>query len=122
MTNTEKMMKEMVTDVCGSLIAEREKMATELLKKVTKVVSNEMIKKIKEDPFKTYSIVSLEEGEFFTEDEIHNIISMIEYYNINQDGINQCLNNLFSDIDIFREIEVETVKDIGIIHITIYFN
>lgn len=122
MTNTEKMMREMVTDVCGSLIAEREKMATELLKKVTKVVSNEMIKKIKEDPFKTYSIVSLEEGEFFTADEIHNIINMIEYYNVNQDGINQCLNNLFSDIDIFREIEVETVKDIGMIHVTIYFN
>ena len=122
MTNTEKMMREMVTDVCGSLIAEREKMATELLKKVTKVVSNEMIKKIKEDPFKTYSIVSLEEGEFFTADEIHNIINMIEYYNVNQDGINQYLNNLFSDIDIFREIEVETVKDIGMIHVTIYFN
>lgn len=45
MTNTEKMMREMVTDVCESLIVEREKMATELLKKVTKVVSNEMIKK-----------------------------------------------------------------------------
>lgn len=123
MTNNERIMKDMVNNICNTVVIERHKMSTNLLTKLVGVIAVEMIKAVKENPFNTYAIVSLDEGEKFTADEIDDIISMIEYYDSDTEGgINKHLTNLFGDIHLFREIEVETVKDIGMIHVTIYFN